>query len=308
LFVLSNSNIISLNPNISRAFDEASVDTLIYLFKKENVSADICIWSFNSENQFELKHLINQNSIKSNEGYVFDVEANFEFKQVLLKVRNNSKSLEEEFEITRGVNPYDKYRGQAEEVISTKAYHADHKKDETFVPEIRGKHVAPYHYQWDKRHYISYGNWLAAARDPKFFSGERLIFREIIGKRFVCTLIEEPFIIDRSLYIAKPKSNLINLSFVLGVLSSKLLVWLFKYEKNEFDDLFPKIRLEEFKKLPIPKNKSNSISIAKIVSDILILKNTEVAADTTALESEIDRLVYQLYGLTEEEIRIVEGS
>jgi len=31
-------------------------------------------------------------------------------------------------------------------------------------------------------------------------------------------------------------------------------------------------------------------------------------ANTTALESEIDKLVYQLYGLTEEEIKIVEGK
>ncbi|NOX84360.1 MAG: hypothetical protein GXO86_00105, partial [Chlorobi bacterium] len=32
------------------------------------------------------------------------------------------------------------------------------------------------------------------------------------------------------------------------------------------------------------------------------------ATDTTALENEIDRLVYELYGLTEEEIEIVEGA
>lgn len=31
------------------------------------------------------------------------------------------------------------------------------------------------------------------------------------------------------------------------------------------------------------------------------------AADTSALEREIDRIVYELYGLTEEEITIVEG-
>ena len=37
------------------------------------------------------------------------------------------------------------------------------------------------------------------------------------------------------------------------------------------------------------------------------IKETELTADTSALEAEIDRLVYELYGLTEEEIRIVEG-
>ena len=36
-------------------------------------------------------------------------------------------------------------------------------------------------------------------------------------------------------------------------------------------------------------------------------KQADPSADTSALESEIDRLVYELYGLSEEEVRIVEG-
>ena len=39
-----------------------------------------------------------------------------------------------------------------------------------------------------------------------------------------------------------------------------------------------------------------------------MLKKTAPKADTTALEKEIYQLVYQLYGLTEEEIKIVEGG
>jgi hypothetical protein len=41
---------------------------------------------------------------------------------------------------------------------------------------------------------------------------------------------------------------------------------------------------------------------------ILIAKKANPQADTTALETEIDQMVYELYGLTEEEIAIVEGS
>ena len=39
-----------------------------------------------------------------------------------------------------------------------------------------------------------------------------------------------------------------------------------------------------------------------------ILKSKKQNKDTTALEAEVDRMVYELYGLTEEEIRIVEGK
>jgi hypothetical protein len=45
----------------------------------------------------------------------------------------------------------------------------------------------------------------------------------------------------------------------------------------------------------------------KLITQILAAKRANSAADTRALEAEIDRLVYGLYGLTEEEIGIVEG-
>ena len=86
-----------------------------------------------------------------------------------------------------------------------------------------------------------------------------------------------------------------------------MLVWLFRYEKNEFDALFPKIRVAEFKKLPIPNVKPvQAKTIEQKVDQILILKKGNSLPDTSALEAEIDQLVYELYGLTEEEIKIIE--
>ena len=43
------------------------------------------------------------------------------------------------------------------------------------------------------------------------------------------------------------------------------------------------------------------------MDQILAAKKSDPEADTNALEQEIDSLVYELYGLTEEETRIVEG-
>jgi hypothetical protein len=47
-------------------------------------------------------------------------------------------------------------------------------------------------------------------------------------------------------------------------------------------------------------------SIETIVREIISMKRDNQDNDTSALESEIDRLVYNLYGLTEEEIAIIE--
>jgi type II restriction/modification system DNA methylase subunit YeeA len=46
--------------------------------------------------------------------------------------------------------------------------------------------------------------------------------------------------------------------------------------------------------------------LEKIVNQILTAKKSDSKADTTALETEIDQLVYQLYELTAEEIKIIE--
>ena len=78
---------------------------------------------------------------------------------------------------------------------------------------------------------------------------------------------------------------------------------------NEFDNLFPQIKTNEFKNLLVPiTNDLNKKNIENKVDQILTLKQDNPEADTTTLEKEIDAMVYALYDLTEEEIKIVEES
>ena len=72
-------------------------------------------------------------------------------------------------------------------------------------------------------------------------------------------------------------------------------------------ELFQKILIENCKLFPC-KSFKNSDLVKKIVEQIIEIKSTNAEADTTDLESQIDQLVYELYGLTEEEIHIVENS
>lgn len=60
--------------------------------------------------------------------------------------------------------------------------------------------------------------------------------------------------------------------------------------------------------LPNPENilEAQQQKIIAIVDQILSIKKSDSSADSTALESKIDQLVYKLYNLTDEEIKIVE--
>lgn len=73
--------------------------------------------------------------------------------------------------------------------------------------------------------------------------------------------------------------------------------------------MFPQVKLTHLKKLPItiPDEKTNK-ELERLASTIINAKCSNPSTDTSALESEIDRLVYQLYGLTEEEITVIERS
>jgi hypothetical protein len=64
-----------------------------------------------------------------------------------------------------------------------------------------------------------------------------------------------------------------------------------------------------FNNLPIPEIAAiDRTKLDSIVDRILAVKQREPEANTSALEAEIDRHVYALYGLTKEEIALVEGS
>jgi len=105
--------------------------------------------------------------------------------------------------------------------------------------------------------------------------------------------------------------NGFNPYYILGLLNSKYTSY---YLMNKFRDKhlaggYLAINKSTIEQLPfkIAEDESQTIIINN-VKTILKAKSANLSADTTALESEIDRLVYQLYGLTEEEIKIVEET
>ena len=62
-------------------------------------------------------------------------------------------------------------------------------------------------------------------------------------------------------------------------------------------------------KIPIPNLvPEQQTAIINLVNEILNVKSTAPDVDTSSLEKKIDKLIYELYNLTEDEIAIVEGK
>ena len=97
--------------------------------------------------------------------------------------------------------------------------------------------------------------------------------------------------------------------FIVALLNSKLMGYYFVNKFSERDLVFPKVKIGQCRLLPIKKcDTYEQSSLSEIVNQIISIKKQSPTADTSSLESEIDQLVYELYGLTEEEIGVVEGA
>jgi len=119
---------------------------------------------------------------------------------------------------------------------------------------------------------------------------------------------EIPWYASADVYFITERDKSIYLKYVLALLNSKLYyLWLYHRgkRKGEMLELYQKPLSE----IPIKKiSLSAQQPFITLVDQILAAKQKEPDADTSALERQIDQMVYKLYDLAPEEIEIVEGE
>lgn len=125
---------------------------------------------------------------------------------------------------------------------------------------------------------------------------------ESLKIRIVATLDEQGCYTSEGMLNIIPKQKKLSLRYLLGILDSSLLNYLFA---TKFLNLA--VKGEYLKHLRIPvSDAATKNQLEALVSEILELKKVNISADTTSLENQIDFLVYHLYGLTYDEVLIVD--
>ena len=172
------------------------------------------------------------------------------------------------------------------------------------IPIITGSNVCKYGIT--KISYIDKNILNDFSKDKYFFEGKRLLIRET-GSSITALYLDDVLYSNRSLFSIKIVNENFDPKFVLGCLNSRLLQFYYQTKFKAETELFPKIRIIQAKEFPIPNiHLTDQQPIVSLVTQILSAKKENPAADTFELEREIDRLVYGLYGLTEEEVEIIE--
>jgi adenine-specific DNA-methyltransferase len=101
-----------------------------------------------------------------------------------------------------------------------------------------------------------------------------------------------------------PKSD----KMLVAILNSRVGWWLISKYCTAIQNGYQLI-WKYFGQIPIPKvSPQQAKLLTDIVDEMLTLKKNNVSADAFALENRIDLLVYEMYGLTQEEIKIIEGN
>ncbi|QEI43472.1 Modification methylase PaeR7I [Dolichospermum sp. UHCC 0315A] len=134
------------------------------------------------------------------------------------------------------------------------------------------------------------------------FNKPKIVWGEISDK--------PKFAFDDSNYYAEATTFLMTgekLKYLLAILNSKLSEWYFNQISTTTGMGTNRWKKYKIEMLPIKEpTETEELLLEKIVNQILTAKKSDSKADTTALETEIDQLVYQLYELTAEEIKIIE--
>lgn len=209
-------------------------------------------------------------------------------------------------EISQGLIAYDKYKGQSEEKIKSRAYHSFVYKD-GLKKWLWGEDVTRYNLTWNGKEYIDYCNGIANPRNPSFFVGKRMLVREITNPSIFAALIEIEAYNDPSIIIVK-ESRDYPIEILVGIMNSKLATFFhFNHSPKATKGAFPKILVQDIKEFPLPKVNSDERKILmRLVDNVTTIKKRKSIADTSALENQIDFLVYHLYGLTYDEVLIVD--
>ncbi|WP_295154641.1 TaqI-like C-terminal specificity domain-containing protein [uncultured Brachyspira sp.] len=224
-------------------------------------------------------------------------------------VSSNTVELEHYYKelVSQGLIAYDKYRGQSEQTIKSRKFHSYKKINDDYKKWLYGEDVTPYSVKWNEKEYFNYCDEVANPRKPFFFNSRRILIREITNPKIYAAYTDEEMYNDPSLIIiVENKDNPKHLLFLLGLLNSKLMTFYhFNSSPKASKGIFPKLLIDDVKKLPIVKTDYKTIDkVCKLVLDIIDLKKEN--KDISKLEIKIDKIFYKLYNLSDDDIRIIE--
>ena len=330
--IFLNHKIISLiDFSAYKIFESAMVDTQITLIQnsRQDSDYDLNIYFHDNESIPKLSEVnlsqISTGFFKLNEEKNFKINLSLEKITLLKKIQSLSLKVDEILYTSKGAELHSTVNKIKKEVYIKDSFSREYKK------YIEGKNFDRYSINNIK--YLSYEpEKHKAPVFPELFEAEKIIVKNIVGRTGIQAVLDTQKLYNndalinavpydtlkdlkyRQLQSVFSEQKILNskkygLKYVVGVLNSKITSWYFNELFANGLHFYPR----HLREMPIPiistsQQKDMALRIESIVDEILISKTSDPDANTKVAESKIDTLVYTLYGLSEEEVGLIETN
>lgn len=302
-WLLKNTSIIKLCITREKFFDHADVHTGVYLMRKgRNFDKSRIKTTFELDKIVSMKNdiynAVNQDTFLYLPAKTFNLLLNEKNEHLIKRVSSNFQRLGNIADLNRGLITGDK-----------KKYFSERRLSEKHAPILAGKDIKRYYYH-EPSQFVLFERPKTAGGcwdEDVHLAPHKILIRQI-GKEPTAAFINEKIPFTGNIFSIRT-GNMNEEKFILGLINSRFIKYYWEIMFTDFKVSFPQVTIYSLEQIPIPKNyKCEVEGFIDIIDRILSAKEKNPDTDTSQLEKDIDRMVYQLYDLTSEEITIVEGE
>lgn len=314
-FILNHTGIKEILLFKYSVFSAASVDTCVFILEKGKAGKGSKLKVKQSIIPFEIKSLgeVKQSDFAVNNRTDFNLLISGSDSGLLNKVAKFSQPLQIFCDAYFGIQTFDRVQHVSEK-----------KLNKNYEPVIDGSNIEPFNLKPSKEFVNYIPSSIKSGGNEKIYRQERICIRQI-GAVPISTLVPANIFTLNTVYNVYPKEKgVANLKFILGIINSDVTSFFWRKNNSDEKKTFPKIKKEAILSIPIPIIKtSHQKSIHdEIVKHVNFLLKFNEELQEVKLQSKIDQiksrlehskekinqLVYELYELTPDEIKAIEGG
>ncbi|WP_288694495.1 TaqI-like C-terminal specificity domain-containing protein [uncultured Brachyspira sp.] len=316
-FILENCKINTLIDLGSGIFKSVAADSGIIISNK-NIDSNNIINAFvgNIQGLENIKYnLYKQSDFVNNNNYIFNIYIRDIDKKIAEKIKDGKVELKNFVSFARGI-----------EFGYSSKYVMNNKENDLYKPIVAVRCIQRYFIHFENKFIEFNEKDKSNFKSKDIYEKEKILLRRI-GNKLIASIDFDKYYNLCDIYnlLLKDDTN-INLKYLLSIINSKLMSYYLDIEFKSAKKIFPKIPIANLEKLPIKNlnldDKQDKEIYDKLVNlvDSIIDLNKKLSSEKNpntiemlnariqAVDKAIDKIVYSLYGLNDDEIRIIEGN
>lgn len=304
--------IVSLTSFVQPVFANAVVETVVFVIEngKPN-NGNVCIVEFDNRTLTESTHMLAQRHYAATHANAF-------------MVRTTEFGLELKAKIDQGAHRLGTFVG-INQAIALKEDRAASLVSEPLntqcKPVLDGRHIGRYSLNWGGDYLVYDLSRIHSCKRTDIFEAPQKLFFRRVGDRLTATLDGRQFYALNTLVVITPiGQDCPPLKVILGLFNSHLLDYYYKTYLKSTKHVFSEIQARQVAQLPIRlAEDGEDVRLVHFVDRMLALnidlqmcrtphERSSIERELQSTDRRIDKLVYELYGLADNEIAFVEST